>query len=491
MQAAMKYMFALVSKTIINGALVMDEHEMEILGMGLFRWFCMFNHSCRPTASFRMIMNENKTWEVEVRALQKLKPGEEITISYIDVLVVSIPDSRKFGFWMPGGDRNRHIKSSEYERVSFVETRRKDLRDRYCFDCNCEECAADLKAIDKHGFDPLSAFYCVKYPKCKGLNYLPITSRKVNLFNYHGGYVKCKDCGYEVFLTLEENYVREDVGLPAMKVKDGSFNPEGPVYGNIITLQESLDEVKHNVNLDAKSRLQHADSIYENLTNITLLAHPYERNWEMLSVLLEIVDVYCSPDTWFVPVKSLELTYKRFQRMIKVIPYLDRFYGCPKDNTNTYSVKWVFTVMKILKYGMQILNDFDIDALPAKKAVELISKLMPLARRAFNMAKILYGTDVKRSAVLREIDVLEGDLTILLTYNCQMHKIPISKELMKLMRPVEQLTSAIESLRGQGNISSGLNNPSSQKPTPTPVKSTNGTNSSTNSNNSKKGKRKK
>merc|ERR1719234_3024648 len=66
-----------------------------------------FNHSCRSNAQY--FWNEDTNTR-DIRALRKIKEGEEITVNYISALL---------------GPRDE---------------RRKILKDKYNFDCNCEAC---------------------------------------------------------------------------------------------------------------------------------------------------------------------------------------------------------------------------------------------------------------------------------------------------------------------------------------------------------------
>jgi|ERR1712192_61226 len=75
-------------------------------GNGVCLKMSRFNHSCRPNAQFFWNIDTNTR---DVRALRKINPGEEITLSY-------------FGMTKPRDER------------------RSQLKDIFNFDCNCEAC---------------------------------------------------------------------------------------------------------------------------------------------------------------------------------------------------------------------------------------------------------------------------------------------------------------------------------------------------------------
>ncbi|KAI0042507.1 SET domain-containing protein [Auriscalpium vulgare] len=78
---------------------------------GIFNDISRINHSCMPNAMYYWIP-ESLTGEV--RALRRIAPGEEITISYLEL-------------------------SASYEE------RREDLRERYGFACTCTSCSLPLE----------------------------------------------------------------------------------------------------------------------------------------------------------------------------------------------------------------------------------------------------------------------------------------------------------------------------------------------------------
>ena len=75
-----------------------------------------FNHSCQPNAQY--FWNEDTNTR-DMRTLKKIKQGEEITVSYINSLVFS-----------------------REERYAY-------LKDRYNFDCRCEDCDLTEEEIEQ------------------------------------------------------------------------------------------------------------------------------------------------------------------------------------------------------------------------------------------------------------------------------------------------------------------------------------------------------
>uniref|UniRef100_W5LZ26 [histone H3]-lysine(4) N-trimethyltransferase n=1 Tax=Lepisosteus oculatus TaxID=7918 RepID=W5LZ26_LEPOC len=105
-----------------NGFTVSDQRGLQAVGVGLFPNLCLVNHDCWPNCS--VILNNGNhaavnslfhtQMRIELRALGKISPGEELTVSYVDFLSV-------------GADRRRQ------------------LRQQYFFECSCEHCAKGIK----------------------------------------------------------------------------------------------------------------------------------------------------------------------------------------------------------------------------------------------------------------------------------------------------------------------------------------------------------
>uniref|UniRef100_W5UJJ8 [histone H3]-lysine(4) N-trimethyltransferase n=1 Tax=Ictalurus punctatus TaxID=7998 RepID=W5UJJ8_ICTPU len=103
--AALAELFAQVN---CNGFTIEDE-ELSHLGSAVFPDVALMNHSCNPN----VIVTYRGT-VAEVRAVQKISPGEEIFNSYIDLLYST-------------EDRNERLKDS------------------YFFTCDCTECTTKSK----------------------------------------------------------------------------------------------------------------------------------------------------------------------------------------------------------------------------------------------------------------------------------------------------------------------------------------------------------
>uniref|UniRef100_A0A671MG31 [histone H3]-lysine(4) N-trimethyltransferase n=1 Tax=Sinocyclocheilus anshuiensis TaxID=1608454 RepID=A0A671MG31_9TELE len=105
-------LLTLLSQVHCNGFTVEDE-ELSSLGLAIFPDIALLNHSCCPNVivTYRGI-------NAEVRAVQKISPGQEIYTSYIDLLY-------------PTEDR--------IER----------LRDIYYFSCDCKECTTKSMDMEK------------------------------------------------------------------------------------------------------------------------------------------------------------------------------------------------------------------------------------------------------------------------------------------------------------------------------------------------------
>ncbi|XP_043551254.1 histone-lysine N-methyltransferase Smyd1-like isoform X2 [Chiloscyllium plagiosum] len=92
-----------------NGFTISDQRGLQAVGVGLFPNLCLVNHDCWPNCT--VILNNGK---IELRAIQKIKAGEELTVSYVDFLKLSAE-------------------------------RRTQLKKHYYFDCTCEHCTKGIK----------------------------------------------------------------------------------------------------------------------------------------------------------------------------------------------------------------------------------------------------------------------------------------------------------------------------------------------------------
>ncbi|XP_065104155.1 histone-lysine N-methyltransferase SMYD1b isoform X1 [Paramisgurnus dabryanus] len=105
-----------------NGFMVSDQRGLQAVGVGLFPNLCLVNHDCWPNCTI-VLNNGNQSAvdtayhsqkRIELRALGKISPGEEVTVSYVDYLNLS-------------------------------EDRRRLLKQQYFFDCTCEHCTNKTK----------------------------------------------------------------------------------------------------------------------------------------------------------------------------------------------------------------------------------------------------------------------------------------------------------------------------------------------------------
>ncbi|XP_040919974.1 N-lysine methyltransferase SMYD2-B [Toxotes jaculatrix] len=103
-----KDLLTLFSQVACNGFTIEDA-ELSHMGTAIYPDVALMNHSCLPS----VIVTYNGT-SAEVRAVQDMKPGDEVLISYIDLLY-------------PTDDRNNR------------------LRESYYFTCDCQECKTKSK----------------------------------------------------------------------------------------------------------------------------------------------------------------------------------------------------------------------------------------------------------------------------------------------------------------------------------------------------------
>ncbi|KAK0140529.1 N-lysine methyltransferase SMYD2-A [Merluccius polli] len=101
-------LLALFSQVACNGFTVEDE-ELSHMGTAVYPDVALINHSCLPS-----VIVTFKGTTAEVRAVTPMKRGDEVLISYIDILY-------------PTDDRNSR------------------LRDSYYFTCDCQECRTQSK----------------------------------------------------------------------------------------------------------------------------------------------------------------------------------------------------------------------------------------------------------------------------------------------------------------------------------------------------------
>ncbi|XP_070843580.1 N-lysine methyltransferase SMYD2-like [Chaetodon trifascialis] len=103
-----KDLLTLLSQVACN-AFTVEDDELSHMGTAVYPDVALVNHSCQPS----VIVTYDGT-SADVRAVQDMKPGDEVLISYIDLLY-------------PTDDRNNR------------------LRESYYFTCGCQECKSRSK----------------------------------------------------------------------------------------------------------------------------------------------------------------------------------------------------------------------------------------------------------------------------------------------------------------------------------------------------------
>ncbi|XP_053474103.1 histone-lysine N-methyltransferase SMYD1a [Ictalurus furcatus] len=105
-----------------NAFTLSDQRGLQAVGVGLFPNLCLVNHDCWPNCT--VILNHGSQTaldsalhsqrRIELRALETIPEGAELTVSYVDFLNVS-------------------------------KDRQKLLKKQYYFDCKCEHCSNGIK----------------------------------------------------------------------------------------------------------------------------------------------------------------------------------------------------------------------------------------------------------------------------------------------------------------------------------------------------------
>lgn len=103
--------FEAFAKLICNSFTICDA-EMQEVGVGLYPSVSLLNHSCDPNCCIVF-----SGPHLLLHAVRDIKAGEELTICYLDMLMTS-------------------------------EGRRKQLREQYCFECDCFRCQTQDKDAD-------------------------------------------------------------------------------------------------------------------------------------------------------------------------------------------------------------------------------------------------------------------------------------------------------------------------------------------------------
>merc|ERR1712037_825266 len=108
-----------------NGMVFSNISKENALTNGVFLKMSRFNHSCHPNAAMSCRVSNTQ----DVRALRKIREGEEITICYTD----------------------------SSESLWSREERRAELKSLYNFDCNCEGCDMTSEQIQQE-YENIAAF---------------------------------------------------------------------------------------------------------------------------------------------------------------------------------------------------------------------------------------------------------------------------------------------------------------------------------------------
>ncbi|XP_066294493.1 histone-lysine N-methyltransferase SMYD3-like [Branchiostoma lanceolatum] len=134
--------FELFGRMTCNTFSICDS-EMQYIGIGIYPKMSLFNHSCAPNCV--AVFNGLR---MEVRAIQTIQPGEELLISYVEMLALS-------------------------------KVRKQQLLQQYYFTCRCPSCQDQTK-------DGM-----MMAVKCGNIN-----CKKV-IIQVDGAYETCKECGHD------------------------------------------------------------------------------------------------------------------------------------------------------------------------------------------------------------------------------------------------------------------------------------------------------
>ncbi|KAJ8287223.1 hypothetical protein GJAV_G00049060 [Gymnothorax javanicus] len=145
-----------------NGFTLSDQRGLQAVGVGIFPNLCLVNHDCWPNCT--VILNHGK---IELRALEKIPEGQELTVGYVDFLNVS-------------KDRQRLLKQ------------------QYYFDCTCDHCAKrtkdDLMMAVKETDGKKPSQEVVKVVTEHSLKALEQIEKARTEGNYHEVVKVCREC---------------------------------------------------------------------------------------------------------------------------------------------------------------------------------------------------------------------------------------------------------------------------------------------------------
>ncbi|GAA5919477.1 hypothetical protein JCM1841_002222 [Sporobolomyces salmonicolor] len=164
----------LCSRFTHNSFALTSSTDMTNIGVSISPLTALFNHSCSPNAVVVFPSFPSSSWPKHMRVvtLKPISPGEEVLTSYVDI---ALPR----------------------------ELRRKELKDRYKFDCDCVECTGKVR---EGKVDPREALSCPT-AGCEGLIARPGSSAHVD--------AACSACGAAT--TLQDS----SAALQAAKVALG------------------------------------------------------------------------------------------------------------------------------------------------------------------------------------------------------------------------------------------------------------------------------
>ncbi|KAM9410589.1 histone-lysine N-methyltransferase SMYD3 [Pholidichthys leucotaenia] len=124
---------SIIAKVTCN-CFTISDGELQEIGVGLYPSLSLLNHDCRPNC---VMMFEGT--KMQLRAVQNINPGEELTISYIETL-------------------------------SLTEDRQRQLEDQYHFTCGCQRCdSKDKDGLMLSGEEAIWQRLKEAQPKLEGL----------------------------------------------------------------------------------------------------------------------------------------------------------------------------------------------------------------------------------------------------------------------------------------------------------------------------------
>ncbi|GAA5913058.1 hypothetical protein JCM6882_005550 [Rhodosporidiobolus microsporus] len=162
------------SRFTSNSFSLTSPSDVTNIGVSISPLTALFNHSCAPNAVvvFPSFPSPSQPRHMEVIALRDIKPGDEVLTSYVDLA-------------LPGGERRR------------------ELKERYHFDCDCEECEPKEGRVD-----PREAVECQE-KGCGALIALPTQAASSTTSS-----VSCSTCG--TVASYKDVYLAVDAAKQAL-----------------------------------------------------------------------------------------------------------------------------------------------------------------------------------------------------------------------------------------------------------------------------------